>query len=390
MGYTHYYYVAKEFDTGSFAKVATDFKKMITPLKHLGVILADGRGENYPLISPTEIRFNGLAKCGHPKRDLGITWPSSKASGISKNNTDTQQEEITKSDWFAGAKLQTRACGGDCSHETFTLEQKLKTTMTRYDDSTYELEPQGEYSVVTQQDGTRDKNPANEVGKYFQFTKTAYKPYDLAVTMCLVIAKHYLGEQISISSDGTMKNWHEAMQLCHHFLGYGKGFKLDDDESVPLDPASAEAMISECRKNQVEIKAIQTEQEEFRDQKEQEIAEIKDKYDNTINDLESQKYRETEKIANKIDDAQKEADQKTDELAKAKTALDRTIYFLKMQEEQLDCKPLDEITNDGDKHLETTETYKDDCMELRLYVAENEQTKEQVLHYCCRQIKTRQ
>jgi len=69
MGYTHYYYISSEFDAKAFAKVAADFKKMVTPLKHLGVILADGAGENYPTISPTEIRFNGLEKCGHEVRE---------------------------------------------------------------------------------------------------------------------------------------------------------------------------------------------------------------------------------------------------------------------------------------------------------------------------------
>ena len=79
MGYTHYYDVSAEFDSIAFGKVSADFKKMITPLKHLGVILADGAGENHPTISPTEITFNGLEKCGHDERELGITWPGKSA-----------------------------------------------------------------------------------------------------------------------------------------------------------------------------------------------------------------------------------------------------------------------------------------------------------------------
>ena len=125
MGYTHYYYISKEFDAKAFARTAIDFKKMITPLKHLGVILADGLGENHPTISPTEIRFNGLEKCGHEERELGITWPAKSASGISTNKVGQQLQELVSGKWFAGAQLSTRVCGGDCSHETFSLEQKL-------------------------------------------------------------------------------------------------------------------------------------------------------------------------------------------------------------------------------------------------------------------------
>ena len=202
MGYTHYYDVVSEFDKDQFAKVATDFKKMVTPLKHLGVILADGLGENRPKITPTKIIFNGLTKCGHEERELGITWPSDKATGIVKNGVGAQLLEITKSQWFAGATLETRACGGDCSHETFALEQKFDTTTAWSDENTK--------------------------GKHFQFTKTAYKPYDLAVTVCLVIAKHHLKDDITISSDGEMIHWEEAMQLCQHFFGYGKDFALDE------------------------------------------------------------------------------------------------------------------------------------------------------------------
>ncbi len=113
MGYTHYYYVSPEFDAGKFSKVATDFKKMVTPLRHLGVVLADGMGTNYPTIAPTEIRFNGPEKCGHTQRELGITWSAKSASGVSENKVGQQLQELTKSNWFAGATLETRVCDGD-------------------------------------------------------------------------------------------------------------------------------------------------------------------------------------------------------------------------------------------------------------------------------------
>ena len=227
MGYTHYYYVSSEFDKKEFANVAKDFKKMVTPLKHLGVVLADGWGDNHPRIAPTKIIFNGLEKCGHEERDLGITWPSDKAIGIIKNGVGTKLREITNSQWFAGAQLETRACGGDCSHETFSLFKTFNPINKRYDGSEYVTEPQGVYGSWTDSKGKKTKNKANIIGKFFDCCKTAYKPYDLAVTICLVIAKHYLKNDITISSDGNITHWQEAMQLCQHFLGYGEDFTLD-------------------------------------------------------------------------------------------------------------------------------------------------------------------
>lgn len=371
MGYTHYYDISAEFDKIAFGKVAADFKKMITPLKHLGVILADGLGENYPTISPTEITFNGLEKCGHTKRDLGITWPSDVASGISTNKVDCQLQELTKSQWFAGATLETRACDGDCSHETFSLEQKLETTMTRHDGSTYELEPKGEEVCYTNPDGTKNKTPDNEVGKYFQCTKTAFKPYDLAVTVCLVIAKHYLGEQIDIRSDGSMENWHEAMQMCHHFLGYGRGFCLDDEKSVPLDNTDAGAMTSTYNKNTKEIATLTETQKNLETGNIEKINAVKERYDSVISELNNQRYIETEKIRDTTNTAEETTKTKVDELSSPIHQTERIIYYLKRHGKTPDQKCFDSVKNLENEHLELLEKYSDDCMSLQMFLTEN-------------------
>ena len=375
MGYTHYYTISAEFDGAAFGMVAADFKKMITPLKHLGVILADGMGENHPIISPTEIRFNGLEKCGHEQRELGITWPAKSASGISANKVDQQLQELVSGKWFAGAELSTRVCGGDCSHETFSLEQKLETSWKNDDGTTTKKEPNGEYVGYTNSDGTKPKTPENEIGKYFQCTKTAYKPYDLAVTVCLVIAKQHLGDQIVIHSDGSMENWHEAMQLCHHFLGYGKGFSLDDDESVPLDVTDAGAMITQYHKNKKEIATLEQTQETLEKENRDQINEIAMRYNTTIHELDKQKNIENYKLETVIDSAAKETRQKIEQLSEAETILDRVLYFLKIENKKLDSAPLNEIKNYHDKHLETVQTYSDDTLELRLLIAENDRPK---------------
>jgi len=102
---------------------------------------------------------------------------------------------------------------------------------------------------------------------------------------------------------------------------------------------------------------------------------IRDRYRETIHELERQQRIETEKLEEKIESASKENSQKIDELSKAESTLNRTIYFLKQQKEKLDCKALDEISNYREKHLEVIETYQDDCMSLRLYIAENDRPK---------------
>lgn len=208
MGYTHYYYTRKEFDTELFKKVSNDFKKLIVPLEHLGVKLGDAHGEDRPILTDTEICFNGLRKCGHTERDLGITWPSKTAQGVAKLDYQHRNGNETKQDvngsWFAGAQLETRTCDGDCSHETFSLEQKMSNIP--------------EYK----------QEKADQNKRIFECTKTAYKPYDLAVTACLIIAKHHLGNEIIIHSDGELKDFQDAINLIEHFLGYGLEFKLND------------------------------------------------------------------------------------------------------------------------------------------------------------------
>lgn len=176
MGYTHYYYTAERFDPARFAAVAADFERMVAPLNRLGVVLADGLGEGVPSISPTEIRFNG-----------------------------------------------DRTRSVDCSYETFEF----------LPDNGYAETPAGR---KRRDPVSRHENPRFN-GKYFNFCKTGRRPYDLAVNVCLVIAKHHLGEDIMVDSDGTMEDWREAMLLCDHFLGYGMDFCLDDGKSSPIGNA---------------------------------------------------------------------------------------------------------------------------------------------------------
>ena len=238
LGYTHHWKRVEKFDKEKFEKVVKDFKEV---MKHLSpfVPLAGGLGKGEPEINNERIWFNGVEKCGHTDRNLGITWPENDASGIAfviekykQIPTETlitvlcgQKEELAVNDsdvsgtWFAGLKLKYRSCGGTCSHETFCLSLEIEKEDWQ--------KPIGEISHYDQY-GKPVYNDKEEVGRYFEFCKTAYKPYDLAVIICLIIAKHYLAEEILISSDGTLDNFRDGMLICQKILGYGLDFTLKD------------------------------------------------------------------------------------------------------------------------------------------------------------------
>jgi len=193
MGYTHYWRRKPQIDKKAFANIIADFQRLMPELAAAGVKLAGPDGTGEVLVTEDLISFNGSTYCGHPSHfDLVIPWPDLHAAGIFAGNP-------ISGTWFAGHTLTTRACPGDCSCDTFYFPRV-------YDPQEWE-------------------KPEN--GLYFQFCKTAFRPYDLAVTVFLVVAKHHLESSLVIASDGTEENWFDAKLLCHIALGYGLGFTLD-------------------------------------------------------------------------------------------------------------------------------------------------------------------
>ena len=86
-------------------------------------------------------------------------------------------------------------------------------------------------------DGTNDQNLDHETfaidlfetGNYrkidefdkegiFGFCKTAYKPYDFAVMISLMVIKHHLGADFSISSDGGIEEWKDAIEYYEKYF----------------------------------------------------------------------------------------------------------------------------------------------------------------------------
>lgn len=224
MGYTHYYSRIADLDRELFKKVVMDFRKVNPIFEHVGFKLANGMGEDVPTLAFHEISFNGLSNCGHKKQDVGLVWPKENASGVQMMKKGLQGESLDGK-WFAGNMASERVCSGDCSYETFSLEQHV----------------------------TRDSLPdyRKDDPYIFNCTKTNYRPYDLAVQVCLVIASHHLGQQIRVTSDGESQHWDDARQFCEHFLGYGSDFELFSEEQQK----AADAKVKEGIKAEIEKEA---------------------------------------------------------------------------------------------------------------------------------------
>ncbi len=170
MGYTHYWRRPIAIEADKMKAIVQDFQKLVPVLESKGVVLAGGLGEGPAEITEERIFFNGVENCGHQRQELGITWPARGASGV-----QVAGEEPVAGSWFAGAQLVTRACGGDCSHETFAFPRDL----------------------------------------------------DVAVTAALIVIKRHLAGQIIISSDGNDSDWFDGQMLCETVLGYGLGYDLE-------------------------------------------------------------------------------------------------------------------------------------------------------------------
>ena len=75
-------------------------------------------------------------------------------------------------------------------------------------------------------------------GNYFDFCKTARKPYDLAVASILLAFKHHFGGVVKVSSDGWYEStqsheveqdqeWNDAIALYREILGYDDEWGYD-------------------------------------------------------------------------------------------------------------------------------------------------------------------
>lgn len=92
------------------------------------------------------------------------------------------------------------------------------------DHETFKFPMSPEYAA-----GTKER-----LGSLWDFTKTARKPYDLAVCAILLVLKHHLGNQIRISSDGDREEdeWLPAEHLVEGLLDYQVEFNREETISL--------------------------------------------------------------------------------------------------------------------------------------------------------------
>ena len=184
-----------------FQAIRIDFERLILPLSDAGVELAGGLGEGPPTITAGLIRFNGLNECGHPhNHELVIPYPSDDAQGIGSSST-----AIDGGFYDLGVTIKHRCCNGWCSFETFALARSK------------DLKPHYE---------------PDESGLYCEYVKTGFRPYDVAITAALLIAKRHLGDRFIIESNGADAQWLDAKRICQPVLGYGDWFGIIEEPNA--------------------------------------------------------------------------------------------------------------------------------------------------------------
>lgn len=70
----------------------------------------------------------------------------------------------------------------------------------------------------------RERDRADEHGRYFNFCKTAQKHYDIYVVAVLELAKLHFGEAIEVSSDGDKEELKAGIELAKEY--YNCGFDI--------------------------------------------------------------------------------------------------------------------------------------------------------------------
>jgi hypothetical protein len=207
MGYCHNWKADAEIDQELFSRIAADVQAIVLALDDLGVRLAGPLGTGLPEIESDYIAFNGLRNCGHEKnREIFIPFPAPEAAGIDGSTN------AVVGFYGPATLLRHRTCNGSCSYETFRLRRSC-TDVRR----------------ISQR-------------RYFDWCKTGFRPYDLAVQCVLLIAKHHLRDRIRVTTDGTDFHWNDARLLCYSHLQYPLAqYRVDAESCLVLAPSMGDA-----------------------------------------------------------------------------------------------------------------------------------------------------
>ena len=200
MGYTHQWRTQSKILDIDFKRILNDTVKIFPIINKMGIILSGPEGMGEYILNDTRISFNGKRKCGHKDRNIILNWPI-----INTKRTDQRNNILYDVNNNDNAWKNIRSCGGNCMYEPFVLE-KINTRRP----------------LINETDSITKQLP------YFSSCKTSFKPYDVAVMMVLIIARHHLKNNIYITSDGNIDNWNDVTHIIKHFLNYDDIFYLDD------------------------------------------------------------------------------------------------------------------------------------------------------------------
>lgn len=200
MGYTHQWRTQSKIPDIDFKCILKDTIKMFPIINKMGIVLSGPEGTGKYILNDTCISFNGKRKCGHEDRDIIIDWSIINTKRANRENNFLCDVNNTDNTW-----KNIRSCGGNCMYEPFILE-KINTRRPLIDEN---------YSITEQL-------------PYFSSCKTSFKPYDVAVMIVLIIARHYLKNNIYITSDGNIDNWNDVTGITKYFLNYEDIFYLDE------------------------------------------------------------------------------------------------------------------------------------------------------------------
>ena len=202
MGYTHYYYVSSYYKQEAWDSLLKDVKKLLVlPIPKVCAV-----GDKPPY-EYENFDINNLG-------DLINSDKRSREDG--QYNID--ETEIS----FNGI--------GQLSHEQFHIYQRMPPDV---------FERQEEFAKrfavppgvgATAADRVREKGGTTILHPYFEFTKTARKPYDIVVQCCLILAKKHFGKEIAISSDGAKDDWTDAINIIEKNFGYKVKTRWSRDE----------------------------------------------------------------------------------------------------------------------------------------------------------------
>jgi hypothetical protein len=216
MGYEHYWYRPPVISDEIFQAICSDFQKLILPMSEMGVPIVGWDGEGEPELNDDDIRFNGPCNCGHPYQEyVSFHLPDDTARGVGP----AANAIIRPSADGLGEGLRHRCCGGQCCHEAFCFPKRV---------------PEHRLPVSDQ---------PHTLGLCCYWSKTAFKPYDIAVTATLVIARRHLHDRLVVHSSGLDMQWADAKELCQRHLGYGDGFGIVEHPIIEITLAANGAPI---------------------------------------------------------------------------------------------------------------------------------------------------